>query len=72
MMGRATFRALTHQHAKVRVAGLRALNKITYCGMWKYSYEIFEMLIGFRDPNVVPIKEFFEPTNKINYLAMFV
>lgn len=26
MLGRATFRALTHQHSKVRVAGLKALN----------------------------------------------
>ncbi len=25
-LGRSTFRALTHQHAKVRVAGLKALN----------------------------------------------
>ena len=28
-----------------------------------------EALIGFRDPNVVPIKEFYEPSVKLNYLA---
>jgi hypothetical protein len=29
-------------------------------------------MVGFRDPNVVPIKEFYEPQSKVNYLAMFV
>jgi hypothetical protein len=29
-------------------------------------------MIGFRDPNIVPIKEFYEPSTKVNYFAMFV
>ena len=29
-------------------------------------------MIGFRDPNVVPIKDFYEPTTKTNYFAQFV
>jgi len=29
-------------------------------------------MIGFRDPNVVPIKEFYEPSTKVNYFAMFI
>lgn len=29
-------------------------------------------MIGFRDPNVVPIKDFYEFTTKLNYFAMFV
>jgi len=72
IMGKSTFLALTHKHAKVRCAGLKALNAIMYCGAWKYTVDIFEALIGFRDPNVVPIKDFFEASIKINYFARFV
>ena len=71
-MGRSTFLALTHKHAKVRCAGLKALNAIMHCGTWKYTVDIFESLIGFRDPNVVPIKDFYEPSIKLNYFARFV
>ena len=71
-MGRSTFLALTHKHAKVRCAGLKALNAIMYCGTWKYTVDIFEALIGFRDPHVVPIKDFYEPSTKLNYFARFV
>jgi len=45
---------------------------VTYCGAWKYNNDVFEQLVGFRDPNSVPIKDFFEPTTKVNYLAVFV
>lgn len=31
-----------------------------------------ENLIGFRDPNIVPIKDFYEPSTKYNYLAILV
>lgn len=43
-----------------------------YCGAWKYTVDLFEALIGFRDPNVVPIKDFYEPSIKFNYFARFV
>jgi len=29
-------------------------------------------MVGFRDPNIVPIREFYDPTTKVNYMAMFV
>jgi hypothetical protein len=29
-------------------------------------------MVGFRDPNVVPIKDFYDPTSKVNYFALFV
>jgi len=29
-------------------------------------------MVGFRDPNIVPIKEFYDPSTKINYFAMFI
>ena len=31
-----------------------------------------EHLIGFRDPNIVPIKAFYEHTTKVNYFALLV
>lgn len=48
---------------------MEALGAILYCGIWKYNAFVFEILIGFRDPNSVPIKAFYEPMNNINYFA---
>jgi len=42
------------------------------CGVWKYNAFVFEILIGFRDPNSVPIKDFYESSHNINYLATFI
>jgi len=33
---------------------------------------IMEHLIGFRDPNTVAIKDFYEHTTKLNYFARFI
>lgn len=71
-LARSLFTALTHKHWKVRCAGLEALGQVFYTGVFKYNSVILEALTGFRDPNSVPIKDFYEPTTKLNYLAMFV
>lgn len=71
-MGRSLFTSFVHKHAKVRCAGLRALFDVLITGQWKNSVYVFEHMIGFRDPNIVPIKEFYEPTTKVNYFAMFI
>jgi hypothetical protein len=60
-MGRALFTSFVHRHAKVRMAGLRALFDVMITGAWKTSVEILEHMVGFRDPNIVPIKEFYDP-----------
>lgn len=31
-----------------------------------------EHLIGFRDPNLVPLRDFYEISTKLNYFAMLV
>ena len=31
-----------------------------------------ELLVGFRDPNLIAIKDFFEPSTRINYFALLV
>eukprot|EP00826_Nyctotherus_ovalis_P023202 TRINITY_DN1784_c0_g8_i2.p1 TRINITY_DN1784_c0_g8~~TRINITY_DN1784_c0_g8_i2.p1 ORF type:complete len:875 (+),score=299.36 TRINITY_DN1784_c0_g8_i2:535-3159(+) len=69
VLARALLTALVHKHSKVRLAGIEALKKLMYVGVYKYNANIMEILIGFRDPNVVPIKAFYQPDTKFNYLA---
>lgn len=71
-MGRALLLPLVSKKSKIRCAALHALTAVLWCGMWKFNAFIFENLIGFRDPNTVPIKDFYEPSSNINYLATFV
>lgn len=63
---------LISKKSKIRIIGLDTLTAILWCGLWKYNAFVFENLIGFRDPNSVPIKDFYEPSNNINYLATFI
>ncbi len=72
MLGRALLTALVHKHFKVRLAGIEALRKVMYVGVYKYNVNIMEALIGFRDPNVVPIKAFYQPDTRLNYFASLV
>lgn len=59
IMGRAVLLPLISKKSKIRIAGLNALNAILWCGLYKYNAFVFENLIGFRDPNSVPIKDFY-------------
>lgn len=72
VMGRSLFTAMVHKHAKVRMAGLKSLFDVMVTGKWKYSYTILQHMVGFRDPNIVPIKDFYEASTKMNYFASFV
>ena len=69
ILSRGILYALSHKQAKLRIAALEAIDKLMYCSPFKKNVEIMEQLIGFRDPNVVPIKDFYEPSTKFNYLA---
>lgn len=71
-LARSLFSCLVHKHSKVRTAGLEALGQVLYAGVYKYNAQIMENLVGFRDPNLVPIKDFYEPSTRINYFARFV
>ena len=71
-MGRSLFTALVCKKAKVRMAGMTALYHVFECGAFKYNANILEFLVGFRDPNIVPIKDFYESTTRMNYLALMV
>jgi len=70
ILARSLYLSLTHRQSKLRVVGLEALEKLMYLSPFKKNIEIMEQMIGFRDPNLVPIKDFYEPTAKINYFAL--
>lgn len=71
-MARALLFPLISKKSKVRIAALEALSSVLTCGVWKNNAFVFEILTGFRDPNSVPIKAFYEPYNLINYLATLI
>jgi hypothetical protein len=71
-MGRALFTSFVHKNSKVRIAGLNALWDVMACGIWKTSVEVLHHMVGFKDPNLVAIKDFYDPGTRVNYLAMFV
>src|ERR1035437_2268849 len=36
-LGRSLFTAFINKHAKVRIAGLKGLYAVMFCGVWKYN-----------------------------------
>ena len=71
-MARALLLPLVNHKSKIRIAALSALTSVLYCGVWKHNAFVMEILIGFRDPNTVAIKDFFEYSTKLNYLAILI
>lgn len=71
-LARGLYMAITHKQSKLRLAGLDALERVMYCSCFKRNVEIIEDLIGFRDPNMVPIKDFYEGSVKVNYFAQLI
>lgn len=72
ILGRAILLPLISTKSKVRISALMALNDILQVGVFKYNAFVFENLVGFRDPNSVPIRDFYEPSHNINYLATLI
>lgn len=72
ILSRAIYYPLTHKQSKMRLAALECLDVLMYCSPFKKNVEIMEQLIGFRDPNLVPIKDFYEPSTKLNYMALLI
>lgn len=72
ILARSILLPLVSKKSKVKIAAIEALGQIFQCGIYKYNANIMEILIGFRDPNSVPIKDFYEPSNKINYFALLI
>lgn len=71
-IARSLLLSLVSQKSKVKISALRTLEQLMFIGAWKQSYATMDLLIGFRDPNSIAIKEFYEPSFKINYLAILI
>lgn len=71
-MARAVLFPLISKKCPIRVAALDALTAVLLCGIWKHNAFVFEILTGFRDPNSVPIKAFYEPMHNVNYFATLI
>jgi len=68
-LARSLTSCLTHNHAKLRIAAMRAVTACLFCGVWKHNFEIFQILMAWQDPNKVPIKAFFEGVTNVNYMS---
>lgn len=71
-MARGLLYPLISKKSKIRIAALEAMGSVLECGIWKHNAFVFEILTGFRDPNSIPIKAFYEPMHNVNYLASLI
>ncbi|MCO5611522.1 hypothetical protein L7F22_065775 [Adiantum nelumboides] len=62
----AMLHALAHNRCRVRVAAIQAIEMLVFCG----AHETLYQLTAYRDPNVIPISEFYHPSVKTQYLAL--
>ena len=69
---RALLTPLCGKKSPIIIAALEAMREVLYIGTWKFSVFCMEILTGYRDPNSVAIKEFYEPSHNYNYLAIFI
>ncbi|CAM6092267.1 unnamed protein product [Calypogeia fissa] len=60
--------SLSHNRKRVRVGAIKAIHRLVLCGAHESVYD----LIAYRDPNLVPIKAFYQPCPKTQYLALLV
>lgn len=71
-MARALLFPIISKKSKIRIAALEAMGSVLECGIWKHNAFVFEILTGFKDPNSMPIKAFYEPMHNINYFASLI
>ncbi|KAJ7567620.1 hypothetical protein O6H91_02G156000 [Diphasiastrum complanatum] len=58
--------SLSHNHSKVRMGAIRAIHRLVLCG----AHESIYKLTAFQDPNLIPIRAFYHPDVKTQYLAL--
>ncbi len=57
-MCKALLLPLISKKSNIRIAALQAVNAALQSGLSKFKAFVFEDLIGLRDPNSVPIRDF--------------
>jgi hypothetical protein len=70
-LGRSLTSCLVHQHSKIKFLALRALTAVFKCGVWKKNHEVVQHLVAWQDPNLVPVKAFYDPiaSTTVNYFS---
>lgn len=63
---------LTSKKTKCWVSVMNCLEVLMFVGPFKQAYNVMDILIGFWDPNIVPIWDFYESSFKVNYLALLI
>ncbi len=71
-IARAILLPLSSKKSAIKIAAIQSLHDLLFCGTWKYTVDVFDLLVGFRDPNSVPIKDFYEPSHNLNYFAILI
>eukprot|EP00921_Rhytidocystis_pertsovi_P025224 GHVQ01040734.1.p1 GENE.GHVQ01040734.1~~GHVQ01040734.1.p1 ORF type:complete len:1558 (-),score=234.71 GHVQ01040734.1:258-4931(-) len=72
ILGRSLASCIHHAQAKVRLASLECITAVLSCGLFKHNTEIIQNLIGWHDPNSIPVKAFYEHHHTVNYFARLV
>eukprot|EP00397_Hematodinium_sp_SG-2012_P007666 GEMP01007715.1.p1 GENE.GEMP01007715.1~~GEMP01007715.1.p1 ORF type:complete len:1163 (+),score=247.38 GEMP01007715.1:34-3489(+) len=68
-LGRSLTSCLVHNICKIRIESLQAITAVLHCGSWKTSHEVVQMMVAWSDPNIVPVKAFYEGVTQVNYMA---
>jgi hypothetical protein len=70
-LGRSLTSCLVHQHSKIKFLALRALTAVFKAGVWKKNHEVVQHLVAWQDPNLVPVKAFYDPvaSTTVNYFS---
>lgn len=71
-IARAILNPLASKKSPIKIAAIQTLSDLLYCGTWKYTSDVFDILVGYKDPNYVQIREFYESSNNYNYFATLI
>jgi hypothetical protein len=66
---KALFYPMINSNSKSRIAAIKAMGKLLYCNPFKQAFQVMSLIMAWRDPNIVPLSDFFDPKIKLNYLA---
>jgi len=69
LMGRSLMSCLTNNLCRIRIEALQTMTAVLFTGAWKTAADVVQQLVAFQDPNMVPVKAFYEGVTTVNYMA---